>query len=57
MGSKQLVHRGTKSWWNGDVKTLCGLTFKSGTAKEPWFTSPACPACEAIHKANKSGKR
>ncbi|WP_435061916.1 hypothetical protein [Amycolatopsis thermoflava] len=49
--SKPLVHRGSKSWWTGDVKTLCGLTIPRGDAKSPWFTSPACPECEAIHQA------
>ena len=28
--SKDLVHDATSSWWNGDIKTLCGLTFKGG---------------------------
>ncbi|WP_199191319.1 hypothetical protein [Amycolatopsis sp. CA-126428] len=49
------MYRGTKSWWNGKVTTLCGLEIPSGQASSPWFTGPACPSCEAIHKARKNG--
>ncbi|MEV5299043.1 hypothetical protein [Amycolatopsis methanolica] len=53
MGSKPLVHRGSKSWWTGDFKALCGLVIPAGTGRSPWFTKPACPQCEAIHEARK----
>ncbi|UQS21754.1 MULTISPECIES: hypothetical protein [Amycolatopsis] len=54
MGSnKGLVHRGSKSWWTGDVKTLCGLIIPGRDAKSPWLTSPACPQCEAVLEARK----
>ncbi|MFJ8910611.1 hypothetical protein [Amycolatopsis sp. NPDC102389] len=55
MGSKQFVHRGSKSWWSGDFTALCGLVIPAGEGRSPWFTSPACPACEAVHKAKKNG--
>ncbi|GAA5155503.1 MULTISPECIES: hypothetical protein [Amycolatopsis] len=54
MGSNRgLVHRGSKSWWTGDFKTLCGLVIPAGTGKSPWFTKPACPTCEAAVAARK----
>lgn len=51
MASTRYVHRGKRSWWSGDVKTLCGLTFRSRDVETPWFPSfmKACPVCEALH--------
>jgi hypothetical protein len=56
MGTKPLVHRGSKSMWSGKFTALCGITIPAGVGRSPWFTSPARPACEAAHKAKKSGK-
>jgi hypothetical protein len=56
MSEKPLVHRGSKSLWNGTVTTLCGLVIEPGNARSPWFTGPACPECEAIHAARKNGR-
>lgn len=45
------THEGTRSWWNGTVKTLCGLTLPPTTR---WvFFGPSCPACKAAIKARK----
>ncbi|MBB4687230.1 hypothetical protein [Amycolatopsis jiangsuensis] len=52
MASKPLVHRGSSSWWSGTFTTLCGQKFPLKGSKNPWFTNPRCPACEAIHRAN-----
>ncbi|GLZ36338.1 hypothetical protein Lesp02_85250 [Lentzea sp. NBRC 105346] len=51
----QIMHIGTRSWWNGSVKTLCGLKIR-----EPgrvWFPSLSgnrvCPACKAIQQGGR----
>ena len=44
--ARQLVHEGTKSWWSGTVRTLCGLVLEQPQKK--WFaTAATCPACKA----------
>lgn len=52
--SKQIMHMGDRSWWDGKVKTLCGLTIASGQSEKVWFPSLSghkpCPACEAAHQ-------
>ena len=50
--SKELVHDATSSWWNGDIKILCGLTFKGGKGwKDRFFAiSINCPQCKAAKK-------
>lgn len=57
MPGKPLVHRGSKSWWSGDFTALCGVKIPSGQGYSPWFTSPACPSCEAIHAQRKNGRK
>jgi hypothetical protein len=51
--ARQIMHRGKRSWWNGNVKTLCGLTLPGDTADSVWFPSLSghkrCPACETVH--------
>ncbi len=50
-------HRGEVSWWNGDLKTLCGLRIPSKDHhSEMWHLfgpKNPCPTCEAINKRNK----
>lgn len=43
-----LIHIGTRSWWNGNVKTLCGRTIPDGERLLlPSLSSrKRCPACE-----------
>ncbi|MEU7528974.1 hypothetical protein AB0A74_24810 [Saccharothrix sp. NPDC042600] len=52
--SKQIMHMGNRRWWDGKVKTLCGLTIEDGGAEKVWFPSLSrhtpCPACEAVHQ-------
>lgn len=49
--AKDYVHEGRKSWWSGNVKTVCGLTFPPSQEKQQgWFTSVSCPACKAAKK-------
>ena len=45
MAPKKVIHRGSRSWWSGDVRTLCGLTLPAGDAKSSWLSGPNCPAC------------
>ncbi|WP_191984139.1 hypothetical protein [Amycolatopsis eburnea] len=48
----QYAHIGKKSWWSGDVKTLCGLILPSDNAKSLWFPVfvKTCPDCLAVQK-------
>jgi hypothetical protein len=48
----QYAHIGKKSWWSGDVKTLCGLTIPADNATAPWFPIfiKTCPGCAAVQK-------
>ncbi|WP_309110282.1 hypothetical protein [Saccharothrix sp.] len=52
--SKQIMHLGNRSWWDGTLKTLCGLTIPDGGAEKVWFPSLSrhtpCPTCEAVHQ-------
>ncbi len=51
----RFIHRGKRSWWNGDVTTLCGRLIPEKDAQGLWFPSLSgrkrCPACEAAHRA------
>ncbi|MCT2587778.1 hypothetical protein [Actinophytocola gossypii] len=50
--AKEYVHEGTRSWWDGTVRTLCGLVLTDPQRR--WFASSAsCPACQAARKAGK----
>ncbi|WP_165944751.1 hypothetical protein [Saccharopolyspora terrae] len=57
MSNKDVWHEGTKSWWNGSVKTDCGLTLPSGTYTSDmwvlWKTGKTCPTCKALKKNRK----
>lgn len=44
------VHIGKKSWWSGEVTTLCGLKFGKNNNKEVTFSWGVCPACKAAKK-------
>lgn len=44
------VHIGKKKWWDGTVKTLCGITFKPGNHKYEFFSSATCPACKDLYR-------
>ncbi|SEF30153.1 hypothetical protein SAMN05421837_10532 [Amycolatopsis pretoriensis] len=48
----QYAHIGKKSWWSGNVKTLCGLILPPGNAKSVWFPAfvQTCPGCLAVQK-------
>lgn len=52
--SQQIMHLGKRSWWDGKVKTLCGLTIEDGGAEKVWFPSlsrhKTCPSCDTVHK-------
>ncbi|WP_197289299.1 hypothetical protein [Saccharothrix sp. NRRL B-16348] len=56
--AQQVMHRGKRSWWNGDVTTLCGLLIPDDRAASVWFPSLSgnkrCPTCESVHR---SGQR
>jgi hypothetical protein len=41
--SNDVRHEGTKSWWSGTVRTLCGLTIEN--PEWSWW-SPNCPDCK-----------
>ncbi|WP_156077095.1 hypothetical protein [Saccharothrix sp. NRRL B-16314] len=51
--ARQIMHRGKRSWWNGTVTTLCGLTLPGNTTEGVWFPALSghkpCPACETVH--------
>jgi hypothetical protein len=55
MGTARLLHRGKRSWWNGTVTSLCGLTVAARDVEAPLFTFliKRCPTCEAIHQLAK----
>jgi len=42
------VHRGTRSWWDGSVTTLCGLRIPQ--PRSVWWPTKrdVCPACARI---------
>ncbi|MGV9362296.1 hypothetical protein [Amycolatopsis sp. NPDC003731] len=52
----QYAHIGKKSWWSGNVKTLCGLTIPPGEAKTLWFPMfvKTCPGCAAVQAAQQA---
>lgn len=45
---KQVIHEGRKSWWNGTVRTLCGLVLEH--PQKLWFISPNCPTCKRLRR-------
>lgn len=49
-------HIGDRSWWDGAVKTACGLRIRSKDAtSDLWFLggpSNPCPVCKAAQKRN-----
>lgn len=49
--AKKIVHEGTRSWWSGKYRTLCGLTFRK--SRSAWWSSVNCSACK---RAQKSGR-
>lgn len=53
------VHRGTKSWWDGTVKTMCGETLASGDRIlfARFFGYDICETCEVLHAAEERAKR
>ena len=59
MGKKNddVLHLGKKSFWSGEVRTLCGLRFQPGKHKEELFWLLAGPKCPACKKAQKEGKK
>ncbi len=48
------VHIASRSWWSGDVKTLCGIrwTQPEGDRRQVsrLTNSPTCEACKAENK-------
>ncbi|WP_202919378.1 hypothetical protein [Saccharothrix deserti] len=55
MATDRFVHMGTKSWWNGITKTLCGLRYQGGDRvlfpRLGGYT--ICPACKTVQQADK----
>ncbi|WP_165436215.1 hypothetical protein [Amycolatopsis suaedae] len=52
------IHSGQRSWWSGDLTTLCGLRIPSRDVKgKAWFSGPTCPACKRVKKQQKKGGR
>ena len=52
--AKDMWHmRASKSWWNGTVTSLCGITTDNYDTRWSLFSSPTCPDCKAIQKAQK----
>lgn len=48
--AKPVAHIGTRSWWSGQVRTLCGQRFDSGSdrVRFPRLSGyTICPACTA----------
>lgn len=44
---KELTHTGRKSWWNGQVKTLCGLVLE----RPEWVLArTTCPTCKRLKR-------
>ncbi|WP_165777483.1 hypothetical protein [Amycolatopsis antarctica] len=39
-----VVHHGDRSWWSGQVRTLCGLVLDPD-AERVYFATVTCPAC------------
>ncbi|MBP2340281.1 hypothetical protein JOF41_006459 [Saccharothrix coeruleofusca] len=54
---KPVAHIGTRSWWSGQVKTLCGQTMPEGGNSRVWFPTlsgyTVCPTCRATDIAAK----
>jgi hypothetical protein len=49
--SKKIIHEGTRSWWSGKVKTICGLILED--AQTSWWSGVNCPACKQAMKAGR----
>lgn len=51
------VHRGTKSWWDGTVTTLCGQKFETGDRVlfARAFGYDICETCVKLDQAKKGG--
>ncbi len=45
------MHIGKRSWWNGSVRTLCGLVIPASRSDQCVFVRVTCPACKAAKKA------
>lgn len=50
MTGSELGHYGTRSWWSGVFRTLCGQRFPRSRGASTWSTK-ACPDCVRIKKA------
>lgn len=49
--ARDVVHEGKRSWWDGTVRTACGLKFGKSSKSDNWLTtSVSCPACKAARK-------
>ncbi|WP_202918765.1 hypothetical protein [Saccharothrix deserti] len=50
--AKPVAHIGTRSWWDGRVKTRCGRTIPD--SDRVWFPTLSgytiCPACAAARR-------
>ncbi|WP_460404956.1 hypothetical protein [Actinophytocola sediminis] len=49
--TKELGHLGTRSWWDGTFRTLCGQTFR--TSRSATWKTEKCAACTAAKKAGR----
>lgn len=54
--AREVMHiRASRSWWNGNSTTLCGLVIQDArSVRFPSLSSNTkCPSCEALHKAQR----
>jgi len=53
MTGDDLIHIGERSWWDGSVRTLCGLRLpRADRIVLAWLSSiPTCPVCRAREKS------
>lgn len=54
MASNEVIHSGDRSWWDGSLKTLCGLKLPKQQIKgRVWVNLRGverCPTCERLNK-------
>jgi len=54
--SKRVIHTGRKSWWNGTLRTDCGLIMPAGTFEREGFldrlfsSGTECRACREARR-------
>lgn len=48
--TKDVVHTGSRSWWDGTYRALCGLVVESKNGESVWFRKVTCPGCLAAKK-------